>query len=279
MIFELGCNHQGDLDLARRMVDDAKALGAWAVKIQKRSMDAIPEEQRSIPRDLANSFGDTYYAHRKALELSDESILRLKEHAEQQGLVFMTSVFDVESLRCAVEELNIKHVKLPSQLFGLMDVRAYLALKKAEYGLFVLRSTGMHTTREVLNDITSSLFDMTMYCRSIYPCKFEDVDFGSARLVFECLSPSERGYSSHDARGEAVPLMVMLGAQVVERHYTLDKTMKGSDHHTVSSDYADMQKLIESIREMEEIVAVKNYEELASVDERANRVFYMREQK
>lgn len=276
-MLELGCNHQGSLVIARQMIDDAIRLGVWGVKVQVRDIEAILPEIRDKKRDPATSFGDTFYAHRRALEFNDEQLLSLKEYAENHGLIFMASVFDEHSLRRTVETLNIKYVKLPSQYFSSMPLNELLKSCKLVCHLYAARSTGMHTTHEVLAGLGTGVFDVTMYCRSIYPHSMAEVDFGSARLIFAHLSATQRGYSSHDKDGEAIPWMVLLGATMVERHYTLDKSMKGSDHHTVSSDFKDMQHIVAQVEQVEELLECKNMDKLASKIELANREFYMKE--
>lgn len=274
IVLELGCNHQGDARLAEQMVLDAAKLGAFGVKLQKRCPEAIPEELKSLPRNPDTSFGETYYAHRKALELSDDDLLSLKKLAESLGLVFAVSAFDLCSLRLLVEELGVKYVKLPSQYLLHHEMNAYLCGKKNDYGLFTMRSTGMHTVMEVGQAIhTWPMFDVTMYCRSVYPLSFEQVDFAAARMVYDWLPPEQRGYSSHDIEGCAVVSMVLLGATWIERHYTLDKELKGSDHHTVSSDYAEMEVLLNAVHDAEHPL---NFATLALKEEVANAEFYRR---
>lgn len=275
VVLELGCNHQGDVSLAHRMIEDAAKLGVYGVKIQMRDVEEIPEETRQKRRDPATSFGDTYYAHRKALELSDQEIVCLKSHAETAGLSFMVSVFDMPSAKRAVEGLGIRFVKLPSQLLGEPRLNHYLAEQRMVGNLFTIRSTGMHTVQEAFACLARYTFNLTMYCRSAYPVELPDVDLGAARAIFAHLSAWERGYSSHDRDGAAIPWLVLLGASWVERHYTLDKSMKGSDHHTVSSDFEDMKRILGEIEEVDSMLSPKNSSTLAIAEERANRDFYM----
>ncbi len=276
-MLELGCNHQGDFDIARRMIDDAAQLDVYGVKLQVRDVELIPPDARDKKRDPATSFGDTYYTHRRALEFNDKQLTKLKEHAEIRSLTFAVSVFDLNSLKRAVEDLSIRHVKLPSQMYSNDAMCERLSSYRLSRGVFTMRSTGMHTTREVLAIIDKYEFDVTMYCRSIYPCTMLESDFGSARAILAHLAAPQRGYSSHDKNGEAIPWMILLGATMVERHYTLDKNMKGSDHHTVSSDFEDMKRVLEQVEQVEELLECKNMGSLASPVERANREFYMKE--
>jgi sialic acid synthase len=275
LILEFGCNHQGDFDTARRMIDAAAKLGVHGVKMQKHSPDDLPEDRKALKRDPATSFGDTFYAHRKALELPIEQVDRLRAHAEALGLMFMESVHDVRSFH-EVRGIGIRHLKLPSQHFGHPELNRLMVAAKEQYGCFIARATGMHTTCEVLEDFWLHDYDVTLYCRSIYPHGIDDCDPGSAARIFDALTAAQRGYSSHDSDGLLVPLFVQMGATWVERHFTLDKTLKGSDHHTVSSDPAEVATLVERIREVEDQMRPRNMTALADVREQKTREFYVR---
>ena len=275
VLLEMGCNHQGDMDIAKTLIEHAHVLNAWGVKFQKRDIDAIPHEMRDKPRDPATSFGDTYYTHRKALEFTTEQALELKDFAEDMGLVFVESVFDEKSLRDMIS-IGVTHLKLPSQLFDNDEIVRPLVQHARNADVFIMRSTGMHVLREVVQASWLDFFDVTMYCRSLYPIvNIKDADLGFAHTLYAMLKPSQCGYSSHDKNGALIPYFVLLGATLVERHYTLDKSMKGSDHHTVSSDFEEMKLILESIEQMEEYMEVRNYTHLASPVEIATREFYM----
>jgi sialic acid synthase SpsE len=262
------------------MVDDAKRLGVFGVKIQKRCPEAIPDAQKDAPRRGSNSFGDTYYEHRRALEFNVEQVCELKRYVEQAGLVFVVSVFDMVSLKTMVEIAGVKYVKLPSQLLTHEAMNLYLLLRCKTCGLTIMHSTGMHTLEELKSFRYLNHFDVTYYCRSMYPYTREQADLGVARLLFDMMINVEsRGYSSHDKNGELVPWFVLLGARWVERHYTLDKGMKGTDHGTVSSDFAEMQRIIGEVEDIEKLTRPQNVSELVNAQEVANRNFYMREVK
>ena len=274
-MLELGCNHQGSTDIARALVDDAQRLGVFGIKFQKRHVEAIPEGVKGRPRDPATSFGDTYYAHRKALELDLDQVTALKRHAEDRGLVFAESVFDLRSLQDVID-VGVKCIKLPSQ--ALLDHELNFKLvsqRRVAPNTFIVNSTGMHTVKEVLANPWLREFDATLYCRSIYPHRAGQADLGAARAIFGALGDPQRcGYSSHDLDGTLVPWLVLIGATWVERHYTLDKGMKGSDHGTVSSDFAEMQAILRQVEEVEDLLECKNYDRIASAEELANREFY-----
>jgi len=278
IILEFGANHQGNIYNAIKMIDEAAKLGVWGIKFQKRDCDLIPKEIGNTPRKPENSFGSTYYEHRKALEFSVDQIASLKEYAEKAGLKTVVTVFDLISMDQMIR-LGFEYIKLPSQFYSnyamnlqLFDLKIPMSDVHPYFKIIV--STGMHTLRELDMWPWFDKSDITMYCRSIYPCGLNDIDFKMALNLKEKLKQSRFGYSSHDKQGCAIPYMILLGAEYVERHYTLNKEWKGSDHGTVSSDFHEMQGIIVDIKEIESRLAVDNSIELASEAEKKVRLTY-----
>jgi sialic acid synthase len=274
IILEFGCNHQGNYDNALRMIDEAAKLEAWGVKFQKRDCDLIPKEIGNTPRKPENSFGATYYEHRKALEFSVDQITSLKEYAEKAGLKAIVTVFDLISMDQMIR-LGFEYIKLPSQFYSNYAMNLQLFDKRNEHQeIKIIVSTGMHTLYELDMWPWFDKADITMYCRSIYPCDLNDIDFRMARILKAKLNNSRFGYSSHDKQGCAIPYMILIGAEYVERHYTLNKEWKGSDHGTVSSDFHEMQEIIKQVEDMESLSAVDNSFDLASEAEKKVRLTY-----
>lgn len=279
IILELGCNHNGSIDIAKHMIDDAAKLGVWAVKFQKRDPESLSQGEKLIPRDIETSFGENYYEHRKALEFSAPQIKELKEYAESLGLVSAVSVFDMLSAEQMIE-LGFNYIKLPSQFYSHYALNKLLLDESFFSSKFnIIVSTGMHSLEETLNWQYFDKASITMYCRSIYPCGLNEIRFKIMQSLKENLRNSVLGYSSHDKNGEAIFYAVLLGSEYIERHYTLDKNMKGSDHKTVSSDFLEMQKIISDIKKAEELLNVseknpKNCFELFSEKEKAVRKIY-----
>jgi len=253
IILEIGCNHQGSMNLAKQMMNEAFYMGVWAVKFQKRDMDSIPGNIGALPRDMSNSFGETYYEHRAALEFTIDEIRELKSYAENLDLVFICSVFDPNSLIQLIEA-GVKHIKYPSQFFSNAHMinMAYEFGKNIKYYL----STGMHSGDEIKNSPWLKLatwidIRCIMHCISVYPCSLDETNLS---MIHEIGKYGPPGYSSHDKDGKAIPWAVVAGAKYIERHFTLDKTMKGSDHGTVSSDPADIRNIIQSIEYVEQMM-------------------------
>jgi len=250
IILELGCNHNGSMDNARRMLDDAAELEVWGVKFQKRDIASIPDAMGAAPRNLETSFGETYLEHRKALELHVNQLAELTTYGKKLGLAVGVSVFDLVSL-AQMQKLPMDFIKLPSQLYANRLINHKLMRFE---GKITMASTGMHTVTELVNVDHFGNHDVTFYCRSIYPAKVHEVRFGEMRRLFRELVPhaSAPGYSSHEAEGAGIWMAVLLGAEYVERHYTLDKTMKGHDHRTVSSDRDEMGVILQTVEEAED---------------------------
>lgn len=255
LILEFGCNHQGDISIAKKMIDEAADLNVWAVKFQKRDMDSIPKEVAQKPRDLRNSFGITYLEHRKVLEFDAEQLKYLKSYIESKNLVFICSAFDEKSIDDLIN-IDCKYIKLPSQLYSNNLLKNKLLEYKRKNKIKILLSTGMHSYDEIINNDWLINVDYLFHCISVYPNYLQEMNL----IFLNCLSKlSDKyhfmpGYSSHDFEGQGIGYAIIAGAQIIERHYTLSKTMKGPDHGTVSSDYEEMQKIIKKIEESEEIL-------------------------
>lgn len=229
LVAEIGNNHQGELSKAREMVHAAAEAGADAVKFQKRDMDALfTQAGLAAPYGGKNSFGATYGEHRLALELSLEAMADLKALSESLGLVFFASAWDLVSARAMLD--------LGMELFKVCSadvVNIPLLRLVGETGVPVVMSTGM----SLWPDIDVAVAEMRRYherivllhCNSSYPCPDELVGLP----VMHALSRRYGlpvGYSGHEAGLGPSVAAAVLGACMVERHFTLDKTQRGTDH-------------------------------------------------
>lgn len=254
IICEIGLNHNGNFDLAKEMVREAAECGVDAVKFQKRDIDSLmTKEAYDKPYEGPNSFGKTYGEHRKALELSQDDFINLKNLAEINGVEFLCSAWDLKSVEF-LEELDLKAYKIPSaDVTNLPLIERIAKLNKT-----VIMSTGMCTLEEI-NRAWELLFDWECYsvillhCISAYP--FED-KYANLNIIktlkkyfeIDCLPI---GYSGHEKSGNTISLAaVVIGACVIERHFTLDRTMKGPDH-AASLTPEGMTRLVQSIRKIE----------------------------
>jgi sialic acid synthase len=249
IVAEVGNNHQGSLDMALEMIREAARCGADAIKFQKRDSESLlTTEGRNAPYNGKNSFGRTYGEHRDALELDIEEMARAKALAEELGLVFFASTWDAVSLR-QMEELDVELLKISSA-----DLVSLPLLRQAgAMGTPIILSTGMSDYPEI--DMAVGLLRryhdnlVILHCNSSYPCPEEQI----ALPVIEQLR--ERyglpvGYSGHEQGLGPSVAAAALGACVVERHFTLDRSLPGTDHK-VSLDPQGLAQLVTMVREVE----------------------------
>jgi YrbI family 3-deoxy-D-manno-octulosonate 8-phosphate phosphatase len=247
VIAEIGQNHQGDPETARELIRAAKLCGVHAVKSQKRDVKSLlTPEEHSRPYNSPHAFGRTYGEHREALELKLEAWRDLLAFAGELGLDFFASPWDLPSARL-LRDLGCALFKIPSAAV----TNEALLQEVASYGRPVILSTGMSTLEEI-DRAVELLGDVELYilqCTSAYPTSFDAVNLRGM------LSLAERygrpvGLSGHH-KGIAVDAAaVALGAKVIERHFTLDRTMKGSDH-AASLEPQGLSRLVRDIRAVE----------------------------
>lgn len=252
VIAEIGCNHKGDINVAKMMLEMAKRCGCTAAKFQKRCpKECLSNEQYHAPHpNPIHSYGSTYGEHREALEFTIEQHAELQRECQQLGITYSASVWDCTS---ANEIISLKppfiKVGSPSNLhFDMM------ALLRDSYTGDVHISTGM-TTEDELEEIIqfwekgSAKSRVVLYsCTSAYPVKPFDV---CLKHITQLQKYSERvksiGFSGHHI-GISIDLAaVALGARWIERHFTVDKTWKGTDH-SASLDENEMKALCEEVQ-------------------------------
>ena len=248
-IAEIGVNHNGELLLAKKLDDIAVAAGADAVKFQKRDIDnMLTKEAQAQPYGGAHSFGGTYGAHRRHLELSEKDFLELKKYCDDKKICFLASGWDRKSVDF-INTLGVKALKIASSDLTNIPFLRYVAKK----GKPILISTGMANMSEVEHAVkeVKKINDkiILLHCTSTYPCRFEDVNLNILKTYKRKFGPLV-GYSGHE-QGIAVTLCaVVMGAVVVERHFTIDRSMKGPDH-AASLEPQGLYKLIRDIRTYE----------------------------
>ncbi|WP_460139421.1 N-acetylneuraminate synthase family protein [Salidesulfovibrio brasiliensis] len=255
VVAEIGNNHQGDPEIAARMVREAANAGAQAVKFQKRKTEALlTREGRAAPYTGCNSFGPTYGEHRDALELSIEQMAELKTLAESLGLVFFASAWDDPSLD-EVLSLDVELLKISSaELVNLPLVAKYAAAQ-----IPIILSTGMSSLEDIeaAVGVIRTYHDdlMLLHCNSTYPCPEECIGLPVMETLRErFLVPV--GYSGHERGLGPSVAAAALGACIVERHFTLDKTLKGTDHQ-VSLEPEQLAQVVTMIRETEKAMQLR----------------------
>lgn len=237
VIAEIGCNHKGDMEIAKKMIKTAAIYcEADAVKFQKRcNKELLTPEQYNAPHpNPANAYGRTYGEHREFLEFSIDQHRELKQYCEEMDIIYSTSVWDLTSAK-EIAGLEPYFIKIPSACNNNYEMLEWLC---ANYGGEIHISIGMTTRKE--EEKLLDLFgkngrnkDLVLYaCTSGYPVPFEDVCLLEITRIKEAYGTRVKriGFSGHHL-GIAVDVAAYtLGASIIERHYTLDRTWKGTDH-------------------------------------------------
>lgn len=263
VIAEIGCNHKGDMSIARDLIESAARFAkADFVKFQKRCNHELltPEEYNAPHPNPVHSYGDTYGAHREFLEFDVEQHRRLQRWCEEFGIGYSTSVWDMTSAQ-EMAALNPPMLKVPSACnlhFDMLDLLA------REYEGEIHLSLGMTTPDE--QESIVSLFErlgvqnrVVLYaCTSGYPVPFDQVCLLEVARLRELYAHrvQDIGFSGHHL-GIAVDIAALtLGANWVERHFTLDRTWKGTDH-SASLEPDGLRKLVRDLRAVASALTAK----------------------
>jgi N-acetylneuraminate synthase len=264
IVAEIGCNHKGDINIAREMIITAAAYcKAGIVKFQKRSnKELLSEEEYNAPHpNPANSYGATYGAHREYLEFSLDQHRQLQNWCRENNVEYTTSVWDTASAK-EICTLNPALIKIPSACNLNKELLEYLC---DNFGGEIHMSLGM-TTKEEEEKIISFFeskkrnIDLVIYsCTSGYPVPFEDIClFELTRLRKDYASRVKAiGFSGHHLGIAVDSAAVALGAEWIERHFTLDRTWKGTDH-AASLEPDGLRKVCRDCRSVFKALRYKN---------------------
>ena len=253
VIAEAGVNHNGCLDLAYKLVDVAVEAGADAVKFQTFKAEQVISryaEKAEYQKETTDASASQLEMVKK-LELNREAHEKLMAYCRDKGIEFLSTPFDLESIDLLIE-LGIKTLKIPSgEITNLPYLRKIGALGKK-----VIMSTGMATLEEVrmalevlVNGRAQKENITILHCNTEYPTPFEDVNL-RAMLTMKDKLGVKVGYSDHTLGIEVSVAAVALGAEVIEKHFTLDKTSEGPDHKA-SLEPDELKAMIRSIRNIE----------------------------
>jgi N-acetylneuraminate synthase/N,N'-diacetyllegionaminate synthase len=251
VVAEIGVNHNGDVDLAGRLVEAAAEAGADAVKLQTfRAEDVVTEAAPKAAYQVERTDGaESQLDMLRKLELDRDAHVRLKREAESRGLVFLSTPFDRTSVEL-LADLGVDAFKIASPdvtNFPLLDL-------VAAHGRPVLLSTGLATLDEVEAGVARLRSSgaggiVVLHCTSEYPAPLEESNLRAIEAMRERLAVPV-GYSDHTEGSEAALAAVALGACVVERHFTLDRSLPGPDH-AASVEPAELRDLVRAIRRVE----------------------------
>lgn len=266
IIAEAGCNHMGNMENAKDLIETAAHFcKADAIKFQKRCpRELLTEEQYNAPHpNPANSFGDTYGAHREFLEFDVDQHAQLKKWCEDAGIIYSTSVWDLTSAK-EIASLHPQFIKIPSACNTHFEMLQWLC---DNYEGEIQLSFGMTTHAEEeavvqLFERSGRAMDLILFnCTSGYPVPFKDI------CLLEIIRMKEQyegrvkaiGFSGHHL-GIAVDVAAYtLGADYIERHYTLDRTWKGTDH-AASLEPDGIRKLVRNLQAVHEALTYKGEE-------------------
>lgn len=263
IIAEIGCNHMGQMDIARDFIETAAHFcKADAVKFQKRNpKELLTEEQYNAPHpNPANSYGETYGKHREFLEFDLDQHKQLKKWCEDAGIIYSTSVWDMTSAK-EIASLDPRFIKIPSACNTHFEMLEWLC---DNYEGEIQLSFGMTTKEE--EETIVQLFekkkrakDLILYnCTSGYPVPFEDVCLLEITRMKQQYDGRVKaiGFSGHH-KGIAVDVAAYtLGAEYIERHYTLDRTWKGTDH-AASLEPDGIRRLVRDLNSVHDALTYK----------------------
>ena len=260
VIAEAGQNHNGSMDLAKKLIDMAampifdkfnniELPGVDAIKFTKRDLsEELTEEAATKIYDSPNSFGRTYGEHRAKLELDYEQHAALYEYAKAKEIDFIETFTSPKTLKL-LENIKVKYIKVASR--DLTNIP--LLNEIAKTGIPVILSTGMGGEREIdeaLNVITAYHENIVLlHCVSQYPAEYENLNLRSI-VYMKKKYPYAVGYSDHSIGIVAPAVAIALGAEFIEKHITISHTLKGSDHRS-ALEPEGLWRMVRDIRNME----------------------------
>jgi len=251
IIAEVGVNHNGDIELAKKLIDAAKDAGADAVKFQTFKVDELVtrKAKKAKYQEQSTSVNETQYDMLKKLELTEDDFRELANYSRKKGIIFLSSPFDKASVDL-LQEIGVPAFKIASGEITNFPLLKYIAQKKKP----IILSTGMATLGEIeealrviRNEGNEKI--ILLHCTSSYPTKIEDVNL-RAICTLRSAFKLPVGLSDHTT-GIIVPVAaVALGAVIVEKHFTLNKKMPGPDHKA-SLEPHELKAMIRAIRGLE----------------------------
>ena len=250
VIAEIGINHNGDLNIAKELIDTAKSTGCDAVKFQKRTLDVVyTKEYLESPRD--SPWGTTQKEQKEGLEFDKKEYDEIDAYCKKAGIEWLASAWDVGS-QIFLRPYDLKYNKVASAMLTHLP----LIEEIAKEGKHTFISTGMSSFEQINQAVdifkTHNCDYTLLHCVSTYPCRDEDCNLrviSSLKDRYGC----PVGYSGHEAGILPSVIAIALGANTLERHITLDKTMYGSDQ-SASLEKQELEQLINDARCVEGIL-------------------------
>jgi N-acetylneuraminate synthase len=244
VIAEIGINHNGDINIAKKLIDGAKDAGCDAVKFQKRTVELVySKEELDKPRE--SPWGETNRDQKMGLEFNKEQYDQVDQYCKEKGIDWFASAWDIPS-QIFLKQYNLKYNKIASALITYKELVEMVAAEKK----YTFISTGMSTVEEIENAVNifrkaDCPFEL-MHCNSTYPMENKDANLAvmdTLRKRFNC----KVGYSGHETGRIVTLAAAALGATSIERHITLDHAMYGSDQ-AASINLFDFKLLVADIK-------------------------------
>ena len=253
IIAEAGVNHNGSLELAKKLVDVAVEAGADAVKFQTfKAENLVSREAQKAKYQVKNTgSNESQYEMLKRLELGFDEFVELKRYCDEKGIMFLSTPFDFESIKF-LDELGLEIFKIPSgEITNYPYLREIAKLKKR-----IILSTGMANLCEIEQAVdviekfgTKRENIIILHANTEYPTLMEDVNLKAMLTIKEAFKV-DVGYSDHTLGIEVPIAAVAMGAKVIEKHFTLDRNMEGPDHRA-SLNPDELKAMVKAIRNIE----------------------------
>ena len=271
IIAEIGVNHNGDVNLAKKTMNEAKKLGANSVKFQTYDTNEIivKNTDKADYQIINTKNSESQYDMLKKLELSKKHYDLIKKFCNRRKIKCIFSPFDIESLSI-IKRFNLDYIKIPSGEINNLPLLEKIAKLKKK----IILSTGMATIKEIQEalkilikkGITKNKINL-LQCNTDYPTRFEDVNLNSI-LQMKKKFKLGVGFSDHTRGIEASLAAVSMGATIIEKHFTISKKFKGPDHQA-SLEPRELKKLVLSIRNIEKCFG--NYNKFPTKNELKNK--------
>lgn len=250
IVAEIGINHNGDMKLAKKLIDAAVIAGCDAVKFQKRTVDKVyTQEYLASPRK--SPWGDTQRAQKEGLEFSKEDFDEIDRYCKEKGIEWYASAWDIDSQKF-LQQYDCKYNKVASAMLTNDELLEEIAKE----GKYTFIATGMSTYEEI--DRAVEIFKKQhceyelMHCNSTYPMPIEDANLKLIGVLADKYG-CKVGYSGHEAGTLVSTCAVAAGATSIERHITMDRTMYGSDQKASIEPY-ELCRLVKDVRDVERIM-------------------------
>lgn len=278
IIAEIGANHNGDIDLAKKIIDSAKECGADAVKFQSwtpKSLIAREEYDRNQSYDDGDGGKKHFGSLKEMVEkyyLREDQHFELKEYCEKIGIDFCSSPFSKEEVDLLMK-LDVPFLKVASMDVNNLGLLKYMAKTQKP----IILSTGMSTVSEIekaIKTIESQGNDqiILLHCISIYPPKYEDIHLNNITML-QSTFDYPVGFSDHTI-GTSIPLAsISLGTCVIEKHFTLDKDMPGWDHQ-ISADPEELKEIVKESKNIQK--SLGNFSRTVTQDEESKKLKFRR---